>query len=212
MRVTRFVCAASFIVTAAVITSPSMAVIAYDQNVTSNAIFGGGNINGSYTTDRANGVELGLRGKLRHNAVGAPENTFNSNGDGTYTFLPGVAVTQSSPTTTWSFEWSINTDYQGTTGKKIVDYTYELKMTSTYAAAITPFDPIHDGNPNPNIFGWAYWDHSMGDNNTAQGQGVEAACDLNSQPTSEANYFNLISSTNLAQNSWKPSWFATNLV
>ncbi|MFT5450479.1 MAG: hypothetical protein ACI9DC_005687, partial [Gammaproteobacteria bacterium] len=40
-------------------------------------------------TDRVNGVELGLRGKLRHNATGAPENTFNSNADGTFSFAAG---------------------------------------------------------------------------------------------------------------------------
>jgi PEP-CTERM motif len=57
-------------------------VTQFDQNVTPGVIFGGGNNNGSFTTDRANGVELALRGKLRHNAGGAPENTFNSNYDG----------------------------------------------------------------------------------------------------------------------------------
>ncbi|MEQ8837455.1 MAG: hypothetical protein RID07_11680, partial [Lacipirellulaceae bacterium] len=78
------------------------AVTSFDQNVTPDVIFGSGNANGGFTVDTDNGVELGLRAKLRHNAVGAPENTFNSNGDGTYTFKSGVAPTQSFPTAEWS--------------------------------------------------------------------------------------------------------------
>lgn len=70
--------------------APASAVIMYGQNVTTNVIFGSGNTNGGYTTDRANGVELGLRGKLRFNAANLPENTFNSNGDGTYSFDAGL--------------------------------------------------------------------------------------------------------------------------
>lgn len=78
------------------------AALLYDQNVTPTVIFGSGNLNGSFTRDRRNGVELGLRAKLRHNAAGRPENTFNSNGDGTYSFAAGVAPTKTSPTAVWS--------------------------------------------------------------------------------------------------------------
>lgn len=70
--------------------------LSFNQNVTPDVIYGSGNANGSWTVDRSNGVELGLRGKLRHNAAGAPENTFNSNGNGTYSFAAGVAPTQPS--------------------------------------------------------------------------------------------------------------------
>jgi hypothetical protein len=73
------------------------AVIAYDQNVTNNAIFGTGNGNGSYTVDTDNNVELGLRGKLRHNASGFPEDTFNSNSDGTYNFSARRISSELSP-------------------------------------------------------------------------------------------------------------------
>ena len=93
------------------------------------------------TTDRAGGIELGLRAKLRHNASGLPENTFNSNGDGTYTFDAGVAPTQSYPTAEWSFEWSINSDYDGSSSLLLDDLTYELSMTSSTGAYITAFDP-----------------------------------------------------------------------
>lgn len=179
------------------ISAPADAAIQYDQNVTSNAIYGSGNVNGSFTTDRDNGVELGLRAKLRHNGSGAPENTFNSNGDGTYTFQPGVAPTQSSPTAVWSFEWSINTNYNGTTSWNLDDLTYQLSMTSTTGAAIATFDPINGANPNLS----GYWDHSIGTNATGTGAGVEA--------NSVASYATLIAGNNLAQNSWKPHWYAT---
>ncbi len=88
-------------------TFSASAVIMYDENATPDVIFGSGNANGSFTVDRANGAELGLRGKLRHNGSGLAENTFKSNGDGTYSFAAGVAPTQSSPTAVWSFEWTI---------------------------------------------------------------------------------------------------------
>ena len=72
-------------------------------------IFGSGNANGSFTVHRSNGLELGLRGKLRFNASNLPENTFNSNGDGTYTFKVGAptggAGWVSTTTPRWAFEW-----------------------------------------------------------------------------------------------------------
>src|SRR6056297_387646 len=55
-------------------------------SVTPDIIFGDGNDNGSFTVDRSNNIEIGLRAKLRYNLAGVPENTFNSNGDGTYSF------------------------------------------------------------------------------------------------------------------------------
>jgi hypothetical protein len=179
------------------LSSPAFAALQYDQDVTNEAIFGSGNANGSFTTDRANGIELGLRAKLRHNGSGLPENTFNSNGDGTYTFDAGVAPTQSYPTAVWSFEWSINSDYDGSSDSFLDDLTYELSMTSSTGASITAFDPINGVNPGN---GMVFWDHSTGTNGTANGAGVEA--------TDAANYATLIAGNNLAQNSWKPHWFA----
>lgn len=168
----------------------------YDQNVTNNAIFGSGNANGSFTVDRANGIELGLRGKLRHNASGVAENTFNSNGDGTYSFAAGVAPTQSSPTAVWSFEWSINSNYDGTSGWNLNGLTYALRIDSnpTQATTFSSFDPINDAGP----LGGG-WDHSIGTNATAQGAGTEAI--------SGVTYAALIADNNLAQNSWKAHWF-----
>lgn len=181
------------------VSSQAWAVLAHNQNVTNNAIFGSGNTNGSFTVDRSNGVELGLRGKLRHNASGAPENTFNSNGDGTFSFAAGVAPTQAFPTAVWSFEWSINTNFDGsvTAGRNLDDLTYSLGVDSdaSLGTSFLVFDIINGANPNASGF----WDHSIGTNATAQGAGVEA--------TDAASYATLIADNNLAQNSWKPHWY-----
>lgn len=163
----------------------------FDQNVTPDVIFGSGNTNGSFTVDRNNGVELGLRGKLRHNASGLPENTFNSNGDGTYSFNPGVAPTQSSPTAEWSFEWSINSDWDNSSGWNLADLVYQLGLDSdpSQGTSFITFDPINA----------PFFDHAIGDNSTGNGAGSVAAND--------SEYANLIANNNVAQNSWKPHWY-----
>lgn len=149
-------------------------------------------------------MELGLRGKLRHNADGDPENTFNSNGDGTYSFDAGVAPGQSAPSAVWSFEWSINTNYDESTQWMLDDLAYELGLDSDPSAATTygtlfglsnPFDPIND---------LSCWDHSTGTNATANGGGTEANC---SSASGASDYAALIAGNNVAQNSWKPHWF-----
>lgn len=174
------------------------AALQFDQNVTPDVIFGTGNANGFFTVDRDNGVELGLRGKLRHNAVGAPENTFNSNGDGTYSFAAGVAPTQSFPTAVWSFEWTINSNYDGSSGWDLDDLTYALAYDSdpTAATLFTAFDPVNGINP---AAGTVFWDHAIGDNATGNGGGVSAV--------DPADYATLIAANNVAQQSWKAHWF-----
>tara|TARA_R110002153_G_scaffold113667_4_gene256037 strand:- start:7024 stop:7815 length:792 start_codon:yes stop_codon:yes gene_type:complete len=183
------------------LSASASATLLYDTNLTSNVIMGSGITNGGFTVDQANGVELGLRGKLRHNAAGAAENTFNSNGDGTYSFDAGVAPTQSSPTGVWSFEWSINSSYNGN-GGFLNGYTYILGLDTdpSATAAFFTFDPINDVNPHPSS-GVVAWDHSIGNNTTAQSAGVESASN------DAATYAGLISSNNVAQNSWKPHWY-----
>ena len=165
--------------------------VTFDQNVTPDVIFGSSNANGGFTVDRNNGIELGLRAKLRHNASGAPENTFNSNGDGTYSFNAGVAPTQTFPTAEWSFEWSINSDWDGSSGWNLDNLVYELAMDSdpSQGTSFLTFDPINA----------PFFDHAIGDNSTANGAGSVAA--------DGTEYASLIASNNVAQNSWKPHWF-----
>ncbi|MCF6246401.1 MAG: PEP-CTERM sorting domain-containing protein [Desulfobacula sp.] len=162
----------------------------FDTNVTPNLIFGSGNLNGSFTVEQSNGVEIGLRGKLRHNGTGAPENTFNSNGDGTYSFVAGVAPTQSFPTAVWSVEWSINTNWDNSNSLNLDDLTYFFGTDSdaSQGTDFTTFDPI-------NV---TYADHSIGNNSTGNGLGDEA--------DNAAEYSTLISANNVAQQSWKAHW------
>ena len=188
MTLTRFTAAMPAF---AIAFSAGMAVAApqFDQNVTPDVIFGSGNINGSFTVDRNNGVELGLRAKLRHDATGQPQNVFNSNGDGTYSFNPGVAPTQSSSTAEWSFEWSVNSDWDGSTGWNLNDLSYELGLDSdpSQGTSFITFDPINTITA----------DHALGNNSTGNGDGT----------VDQLLYMLLIDSNNVAQNSWKPHWY-----
>ncbi|MFO0873085.1 MAG: HYR domain-containing protein [Phycisphaerales bacterium] len=171
----------------------------YDQNVTPDVIFGAGNANGSYTVDRSNGVELGMRGKLRFPSL----NVFNSNGDGTYTFNTGSG-TGSPPNPEWNFEWSVNTDWNGTSSYLLDDLNYEIGMDFDPGAGTNylVFDPITIGEvipfipPAPPV---VFWDHSIGTNATPNGGGAEAV----SGPT----YAALLAANNVAQNSWRMTFF-----
>ncbi len=180
------VCAFIFVFTG------NAAALQFDQNVTNNAIFGSGNNNGSFTTDRNNGVELGLRAKVRFSVPGdMPQNVFNSNGDGTYNHAPG-APAAAPLRARWNFEWSINTDFDGNQPtRKLDDLTYVLGLDYDPSSLtdFSTFDPI-------NLPGA---DHSIGDNSTAQGAGVEA--------TDNASYATLIATKNLAQNSYQLNFF-----
>jgi hypothetical protein len=186
-----------------VLAGTALAVEQFDQNVTPDVIFGTGNVNGSYTTDRVGGLEIGLRGKLRYNASCLPENTFNSNGDGTYSFIAGVAPDgpggaancAGTATPVWSFEWAVNVDYLGALGGSIDDLVYEigLDIDPSTGTSYCTWDPLSDpGAP-------AFWDHSFGNNSTANGAGVEA--------TDNASYVALTQNNNVAQQSWRYDFF-----
>lgn len=169
----------------------------YDQDVTPDVIFGSGNANGSFTVDRSNSIEVGLRGKLRFDETNSPQNTFNSNGDGSYTFRTGTPPTgfgfaPNAPTTpVWNFEWSVNTDFDDLSGAKLSDYTYRLFMDAdpTSGTNFLEFDPIN----------LPLADHALGDNSTGNGGGSVA--------TNAADYATLLGDSNVAQNSWSYEFF-----
>lgn len=175
-------------------------LLAYDQDATNEIIFGAGNLNGEFTVDRASGVELALRGKLRFDASNLPANVFNSNGDGTYTFATGAPtggagwVTANTPR--WNFEWSVNTDFDGSSGTNLDGLTYALGVDIDPGAGTNyiAFDPIA-----PSSSPAGYWDHAIGDNGTANGGGATAG-----DPSS---YLGLLAANNLAQNSWNVEFF-----
>ncbi len=182
-------------------TTGASAVVQYEQDVTPEVIFGSGNLNGSFITDRRNGVEIGLRGKLRFNALNNPENTFNSNSNGTYNFAARNAVGFSfdeppNNTPEWSFEWSVNTNFDGSSGLNLDDLTYELGLD---------FDPgpgatflIFD-NINPDPLPDPIYDHAIGNNSTANGGGISAS--------NASDYLDLLEDNNVAQNSWNYEFF-----
>ena len=164
------------------------AALLYDQNVTPDVIFGAGNANGGFTVDRENGVELGLRGKVRFDSNGQAQNIFNSNGAGTYTFPSGEYNNNGRPL--WNFEWSINSNWDGN-GDVIGNYNYVLSLDTDPSAGTffgIAFDPIHI----------AVFDHAFGDNGTSNGGGTVG---------NAGNYANLLLTTNVAQNSWAYTWF-----
>lgn len=181
-------------------------------NVTPSIIFGSGNANGGFTLSQETGnVEVGLRAKLRHNASGFPENTFNYNGVDTYYFPTGVAPTQSAPTGVWSFEWSINTDVNGNSEMDLADYTYELTLEGPNGTLT--FDPIHDADPTKTL-GVVFWDHNMGDYNSTAANDVKATIATPVTPATVAagvaQYDAFIDDKSVAQNSWKAHWYFLN--
>lgn len=163
------------------------AILLFDQNVTNNAIFGSGNANGAFTVHRNNGIELGLRAKVR---FPQPQNVFNSNGDGTYSHAAG----NDDGRPLWAFEWSINSNYDGSSGYEIGDLTYEIGMDfdPTAGTSFFAFDHVTPGAQ-------PWWDHSFGDNWTGQGAGTEA--------TGVPSYTSLLFGSNLVQNSWRMDFF-----
>lgn len=184
----------------------AQAALLFDQNVTPGVIFGSGNANGAFTVDNSGGIELGLRAKLRHDATGQPQNTFNSNGDGTYSFAAGVAPTQAAPTAVWSFEWSVNVNPSGTSGRTLDDFTYELLLDIDPSQGVNyvVFDPIRGANPG---IGSVCWDHATGNNGTTSATKQVANCSPANAANRVADYAALLASNSVAQNSWKPHWF-----
>lgn len=184
------------------ILAPAAFALDFDQDITPDVIFGSGNINGSFTTDTAGGVELGLRGKLRFDSSNQPQNVFNSGGDGTYFFTAGAAPTGFSwqpgslTTPIWNFEFTVNTDVDGTGGLKLDDFTYELGLDFDPAPETTDylvFDPITPSASMP------YADHSLGDNTTTSATDLIAG--------DETAYATYLATLNVAQNSWSYEFF-----
>jgi len=170
----------------------------YDQNVTPEVIFGSGNSNGLFTTGRSNGIEVGLRSKLR---FPTPHGTV-SNGDGTYPVDEGDACPGYGfapfplclATPMWSFDWSINVDYTGETGHVLSDFVYELGLDSDPSdkTDFTVFDPVSPSLVAP------WFDHSLGDNSTT------ASSDVIDESSTYADKLDLY---NVAQNSWNYEFF-----
>lgn len=163
-------------------------------NVNPDVIFGSGNANGSFSGEVSNNIEVGLRGKLRYNNNGLPENTFNFDGDRTYIFDPTQSNAPSNRSA-FNFEWSVNVDASGTGGNVLADYQYliEIDYDPSQSTAFTSFNPI-------NVLA----DNSYGTNSTTNGGGTKHT------PSNVVGFINLVNSNNVAQNSWNLGFFASN--
>ena len=118
----------------------ALADIEFDQDITPDIIFGAGNTNGDFTTDRQDGVEIGIRAKIPF--VGP----INSNGDGTYSFSLEETDHDGNPETfrRWNFDWTVNTDFDEIFGARLDEFTYELGLDSDPGTGTNflKFDPI----------------------------------------------------------------------
>jgi len=176
-------------------------VFSYDQNVTNNIIFGTGVLNGGFTLarDATSSLEIGLRARQR---LPQPLAVYNSNGAGNYTFPVGAATTGASwidsNTPAWNFEWSVNTNYLGTSGPSVGAYTYRLSLDSDPGVGTNflIFDPIAGINPGT---GSVLWGHSFGGNATTSANDSTAA--------TAASYTILLGNQTLVQNSWNYEFF-----
>lgn len=182
--------AALFVVGAIAGSIPAQALL-FDQDITPDVIFGSGNANGGWTVDRNNGIEVGLRAKVRYDVSDdLPKNVFNSNGDGTYNHAVGAPAAPATRAR-WNFEWSVNTDYMDSSGDALSDFTYLIEMDFDPGVGVSfeSFDPIIV----------AIADHSLGTNATGNGAGLEAPGD--------GDYATLLAASNVAQNSWNLDFF-----
>jgi hypothetical protein len=182
---TRMLFALSLILATSV---PALAVTTFDDDITPDTIYGSGNTNGLFTVDRSAGVELGLRAKIPFAGI------THSNGDGTYSYTLSELFT-ADPTQPWNFDWTVNTDWDGSTGDHIDDLTYllEIDFDPGPGTDFLAFDPITPSIPVP------FFDHSIGTNTTPNGGGAVA--------TDAPTYLGLIAANNVSQNSWRHAFW-----
>ena len=141
--------------------APAMAApINGTGDVTPDIIFGSGNANGGFTGINNGVVELGLRGKLRYDASGQPQNIFNYDGVNSY-FFTNIGNAVPANRSVFNFEFSINSDPTGQNGTGLNTYTYTLSVDTDPGAGTSflTFDPC-------------VFDNAVGTNTTANGDGT----------------------------------------
>ncbi|MDR6267675.1 VPLPA-CTERM sorting domain-containing protein [Roseobacter sp. N2S] len=150
--------------TMASVTSVAAAPVNGTGLVKPDTIFGSGNANGGFTGETNNNIEVGLRGKQRYPAA----EVYNYDGVDTYTFDTTVLTTNPSHRSVFNFEWSVNVDYSGTSGSVLSDFDHVFSYDTDSGAGVTfaTLDPFN----TPGFF-----DHSLGDNTTGNGNGIESA-------------------------------------
>ncbi|MGR3782091.1 MAG: PEP-CTERM sorting domain-containing protein [Albimonas sp.] len=195
--------------TVAATAGPAAATITYDTNVTPNVqlLYGTGNANEAFTADRANGIEVGLRGKLRYGPSGTPLAVYNSDGNGLYEFDPSDGVAPSNRSL-FSFDWSVNVDYDGSTAKFLDDFSYLLEIDFDPSAAVgtvegvdlVSFDPISVGTPSA-------WDHGLGTNASTSPTVSKQYVATDFGGGLGLTYAQAVEARSVAQNSWNLGFF-----
>ena len=114
----------------------------------------------------------------------------NDNGDGTYSYTLVETALDGMPRH-WQFDWTVNTNFDDTSGLLLDDLTYELGLDADpgLGTDFLKFNPIDLAT-----FGGGFPDHEIGTNVTVNGGGVKAV--------SLANYISLLANNNVLQQSW----------
>jgi hypothetical protein len=147
-------------------TIPTIWGVSFDQNVNEpgpGVFYGSGNVNGSWTVDVENGIELGLRTKQRYPSA----NVFNSNGDGTYSWTDTTGLGPiGSNRASWNYDFSLNV---ASTGSALSDFAFKLYIDSDPSAGHTwkVIDPSAIGDND--TFGNAYAQNSENPRFSAEG-------------------------------------------
>lgn len=160
--------------------------------------FGTGNTNRGFTIDReTGGLELGLRAHTRYpfgddSVSTSPTPGLMNQGNGTYGsfdpigYFPGTPGIPGGPRSSWNFDFSINTNYDGTgtdIGASGLHFALLIDSDPGFGVSFIPatgFDPL------------AIPDNGYGDNGAKDGNGLAAT---------------FIGTNNVAQNSQNVAFF-----
>jgi hypothetical protein len=113
------------------------ATLAFDANLINGVYYGSGNINGGFTIDTDNGVELGLRAKTldpngSNQVINTPTDVYDVP-DGLSPFKAGRAA--------WN--WDVSIDILGGPDTAISQLTATLTITDTITSSQIVIDPIN---------------------------------------------------------------------
>ena len=145
--------AATLTLTAATMSVSHAALINGTGLLENGVNIGSGIQNGSFSGINENGIELGLRGKLRFDLNGAPQSVYNYDGDRTYTFdaadgnPPGNLAM-------WNFEFSIDISSIVNANFDNVGYQFFLGVDNdpsanvNFVGGIDGFEPLFFGGPS----------------------------------------------------------------
>ncbi|NND66443.1 MAG: PEP-CTERM sorting domain-containing protein [Halioglobus sp.] len=179
MKIRSIAAAAAFVGTTVLAGGVNALPVNGTGNVTPDVIFGTGNDNGSFTGTNADGLELGLRAKLRYDAAGNPQNIFNYDGVDTYTFDASTSLIPAGRSV-FNFEFSINSNVDGNIMRPLDSLEYLLQIDLDPGAGTTflSFDPVA-----------VLLDNAIGNNTTGNGGGTVGG-DTSTNPVAQ-NSLNL---------------------